>query len=262
MKTYIITSILSVATIFGCVAFAQDADELLQVEARGGVTDLLDEIAARDKTIADREQAIVKLEAAFEEINEAFSKKVAEVKSITSSDALDSALDAKKKSLDQRDAALSARDEALAKRDEVQKEFDELTLSSSDKIRILEESLGEKQDSLDKVQKAIEFKDSEIARLQVQVEEAQESTHKEKLALTYNLGCIYKASQKYSKAETAFLKALEISPDDSSVHYNLGILYDDNLDKDDKARYHYERFIELDPSDSDVPNVRKWIKEL
>ncbi len=262
MKTNICVLIMSVATVFGCVAYAQDADGLLALEMKGGVTDLLDEIESRDKIIADRDAAIVKLEAAFEEINEAFSKKVAELQSVTRSDALDASLESKDKALGQRDVALTARDDALAKRDEAQKKYDDILLSSNEKIRVLEDGLTEKQDSIIKMQNAISFKDSEIARLQVQVDKSQVSTQKERLALTYNLGCIYKAAQKYEKAEGAFLKALEINPNDSSVHFNLGILYDDNLGDDEKAKYHYERFVELSPNDSDVPKVQEWMKEL
>ena len=253
---------MSVMVVFCSVLSAQDASGLVAAETRGGITELLDEIAIRDKQLADKDKSILKLEAAFEEINEAFRKKVAEMQSLTRSDALDAALEAKKKALSQRDVALKSRDDALAQRDEAQKKYDDLVLSSNDKIRVLEETLSEKEDSLLKVQSAIEFKDAEIARLKSKVDMAQVSSEKERLALVYNLGCIYKAAKQYKKAETEFLKALDISPDDSAVHYNLGILYDDNLDEPKKARKHYQRFLDLSPNDKDASNVVQWMKEL
>jgi len=253
---------MSVAICFGSVAVAQDTAKLVAQEARGGITDLLDEIALRDKELAEKDAAILKLETAFEKMNERLSNKVKELKSVTRTDALDKALEAQKTALAQRDEALKARDDALEQRDEAQKKYDDTVLATNEKVRVLEETLKEKQDSLDKVQSAIEFKDAEIDGLQAQLDDALASSQKERLALVYNLGCIYKAAKQYKKAETEFLKALELSPDDSSVHYNLGILYDDNLHDAKKARKHYKRFLELAPNDKDAANVVQWMKEL
>lgn len=89
---------------------------------------------------------------------------------------------------------------------------------------------------------------------------AQEERHRKELLFAhYNMGCVYKASRQYDRAEAEFLKALEIEPDDASVHFNLGILYDDDLGKKDKARTHYNRFIELAPNDKDVQQVQEWL---
>jgi tetratricopeptide (TPR) repeat protein len=262
MKNNIFKLIMSVAICFGSSALAQDTSKLVAKEARGGITDLLDEIAVRDKALAEKDKSILKLEAAFEEMRETLSNKVKELKSVTSSDALEKALEAQKTALSQRDEALKARDEALSQRDEAQKNYDDTVLTTNEKIRILKEMLKEKQDSLNKVQSAIEIKDAQIAGLQSQVDDAAASSQKERLALVYNLGCIYKAAKQYKKAETEFLKALDLSPDDSSVHYNLGILYDDNLNDAKKARKHYKRFLELAPNDKDASNVVQWMKEL
>ena len=89
-----------------------------------------------------------------------------------------------------------------------------------------------------------------------------ESTRKERLILAYNTGCIYKAGRQYDKAESEFLKALELDPDDPGVHYNLGILYDDSLGDAKKAKYHYKRFLALSPNDKDAPNVVEWMNAL
>jgi tetratricopeptide (TPR) repeat protein len=233
------------------IVVAEDVDELAAGESRGGVTEFLSEIEARDKTIAEKDKAIAELKAAFEEISTAFRKKVSEMEP---SDAV--ALET------QRDDALKARDEALAQRDEAFKVRDEAALSSSAKIRELEELLAEKQDSLGKLQQAIGVKDAEIARLETELSSAQDATRKEKLTLAYNIGCIYKAGRQYARAEQEFLKALALAPDDPGVHYNLGILYDDNLGDANKARHHYKRFLDLAPTDKDAPNVVEWLSAL
>ena len=93
--------------------------------------------------------------------------------------------------------------------------------------------------------------------------EPKEERHQaEMLYAHYNMGCVYKASRQYARAENEFLKALAIDPNDAAAHYNLGILYDDDLEQKDKARHHYQRFLELAPNDGDVATVQEWLAAL
>ena len=78
----------------------------------------------------------------------------------------------------------------------------------------------------------------------------------------YNMAAIYRSNMLYKKAEEAYVKALEIDPRDAGVHYNLAILYDDNFKDKKKAKYHYERFLELAPEDPDAPKVREWLSSI
>ena len=50
-----------------------------------------------------------------------------------------------------------------------------------------------------------------------------------------------------------------MNPDDSGVHYNLGILYDDKLNNEPRAIKHYKKFLELVPMGEDSARVRQWI---
>lgn len=75
----------------------------------------------------------------------------------------------------------------------------------------------------------------------------------------YNMGCVYRAIKDFKRAEEQFLKALATDPEDPAVHFNLGILYDDDLGDKKRARLHYERFLELAPDDGDVPQVKQWL---
>ena len=177
-------------------------------------------------------------------------------------ESLKAAIDSKDKAWAQRDEALKARDEALAQRDEAQKARDDAALASGERISELEELLSEKQEEILKLQRSLTIKDGEITDLQMALSKVQSATRQEKFTLAYNLGCIYKAGRQFNKAEIEFQKALRHAPDDPAVHYNLGILYDDNLGNAKKARHHYERFLELAPTDSDAPNVVEWLSEL
>jgi tetratricopeptide (TPR) repeat protein len=141
----------------------------------------------------------------------------------------------------ERDAAVAARDAAR------------------ERIATLEAELIEARAQRDAIRAADV---AEISRLENALASAKAANAEERFALAYNLGNIYKAARQYPRAETEFLKAMEMNPDDAALHYNLGILYDDNLENGQKARQHYERFLELAPNDPDAPNVVKWLKEL
>jgi Flp pilus assembly protein TadD len=102
----------------------------------------------------------------------------------------------------------------------------------------------------------------EIAHLRRQLTE-QETRHRVELQHShYNMGCVYKAAKQYRRAESEFLQALAITPEDASVHFNLGILYDDDLEQEDKARFHYNKYVELAPHDRDVPRVMEWLASM
>ena len=99
----------------------------------------------------------------------------------------------------------------------------------------------------------------EIAMLKRKLAEQEVRHRLELLHSHYNMGCVYKAARQYQRAEAEFLQALEISPEDPGVHFNLGILYDDDLGDEEKARFHYNKYVELAPNDSDVPRVMEWL---
>ncbi|MFA6357509.1 MAG: tetratricopeptide repeat protein [Candidatus Omnitrophota bacterium] len=87
-------------------------------------------------------------------------------------------------------------------------------------------------------------------------------TYEEKaLKHYYNLAIIYENVGRYKEAAQEYEKILELTPDDADIHYNLGILYDDYLQKNEKAIAHYRRYLELCPDAKDAVNVREWMDE-
>lgn len=98
--------------------------------------------------------------------------------------------------------------------------------------------------------------------LRAQVQSILAANRKEKALLFYNMGCVYKATREYAKAEAKFLEAHVIDPADADVCYNLGILYDDNLGNKAKARHFYEKFLALSSDEKDIARVREWLKSL
>lgn len=198
----------------------------------------------------DTDRRISDLKNAFEEITESFRQRMAE---------LEQKGEAERKAIaDERDAAVAERDAGRVQAEGLR-----------ETVKALEARLAERDAELAALRvaqaasdEALRAKDGEIASLQDALAESQQGNARERFALAYNLGSVYKAARQYDRAEAQFLKALEMKDDDAALHYNLGILYDDNLGNDKKARLHYERFLELAPNDPDAPNVVKWLKEL
>jgi superkiller protein 3 len=75
-----------------------------------------------------------------------------------------------------------------------------------------------------------------------------------------NLAAVYKEKGRYGKAIAAFNKALQLDPTYAHAHLGLGAIYADELKDIRKARYHYKRYIELQPNGPYAPQVRAWLR--
>lgn len=93
-------------------------------------------------------------------------------------------------------------------------------------------------------------------------EELKVKLDKERVDMHFNLAVVYEKNGLYRDAEREYLKCLSIDPSDSGVHYNLGILYDDKLNMNDKAMNHYYKFLALRPMGETAERVRDWITKL
>ena len=67
---------------------------------------------------------------------------------------------------------------------------------------------------------------------------------------------------RYLSAAENFEKALSSPEPDPLINYNLGVIYDRNLNDKEKAVYYYKRFIELFPNSPQSETVNKRIQEL
>ncbi len=101
-----------------------------------------------------------------------------------------------------------------------------------------------------------------VQELQEKLARIERESRQEKVNSYFNMGCVYRDARQFQKAEAAFLKAHALNPDDPGVHYNLGVLYDDQLHNNVRAREHYARFLELAPNDPDAPQVRDWLASI
>lgn len=85
---------------------------------------------------------------------------------------------------------------------------------------------------------------------------------KERINMHYNLAVVYDKNEMYEDAEREYLKCLEIDENEPYVHYNLGVLYANKLNRNDRAMKHYTKFLDINPAGDDANSVREWILRL
>jgi tetratricopeptide (TPR) repeat protein len=76
----------------------------------------------------------------------------------------------------------------------------------------------------------------------------------------YNLGVFYMKQKDYSRAVSEFEKSIELTPDDTYAHFNLGYIYAEYLVSRPKAVEHFRQYLRLaKKDDKDVDWVKKYI---
>ncbi|MBN2190917.1 MAG: tetratricopeptide repeat protein [Candidatus Aureabacteria bacterium] len=92
-------------------------------------------------------------------------------------------------------------------------------------------------------------------------QEIPESAKTEDAKFYYNTALECQQTGDYKEALGNYEKALELDPLDPDIHYNIAILYDENLGENSKAAYHYRKYLELNPGAEDKNTVIHWIDE-
>ena len=83
---------------------------------------------------------------------------------------------------------------------------------------------------------------------------------KETTGMHYNLGVFYTKNKEYNRAIVEFEKAIELNPDDSYSHFNLGCIYAEYLVNRKKAIENFRHFLRLAKSgDKDADMARKYV---
>ncbi len=131
------------------------------------------------------------------------------------------------------------------------------------------ETIHELNKKLAKVQGEVSSsqKKSEQAMLLKQIAEGEKKRderqlRKESIAMRYKLALVYQKTDRYKEAEKEYMKVLSFDPNNSAVHYNLGVLYDDHLRNNKKAVHHYQQYIKFSPDAKDVSLVKEWVLKI
>jgi len=114
------------------------------------------------------------------------------------------------------------------------------------------------QESYDRLERKYAEAEENVQR-QETVKQKYEKLPQENTTLHYNLGVLYAQNQQYAKAVTEFEKVLEVRPDDTESLYNLGVIYGEHLKNRKKAIAHFKRYLAAAPDDADAQRVRKFI---
>ena len=85
---------------------------------------------------------------------------------------------------------------------------------------------------------------------------------RENADMHYNLGTIFLKNKQYKEAIQEYERVLELRPADSDTHYNLGVLYDDYLKDREKALYHYQKYLAVNPKSPDAKKIETYILSL
>jgi len=82
---------------------------------------------------------------------------------------------------------------------------------------------------------------------------------KETAEMHYNMAVFFTESKQFKQAEKEYLRALDFDPNNPKAHYNLGYLYSEDLNKHDKAMFHLEKFLQIDPTAKESEAIRSYI---
>jgi tetratricopeptide (TPR) repeat protein len=140
---------------------------------------------------------------------------------------------------------MTALNKKLSEKDVVLKERDR-------NLEILANEVHQRENRIRKAEKMVEL----MEQAQKDVNQVSDS---EKRDMHYNMAAVYSQVGRFRDAEREYLHALRLDPTDADVHYNLGILYDDNLNEKQKAAMHYRRYLKLRPNGPDVDAVKNWL---
>ena len=79
-------------------------------------------------------------------------------------------------------------------------------------------------------------------------------------AMHYNLGVFYTQNKEFDRAVAEFDKAVELNPEDSASHFNLGYIYAEHLVNRERAVMHFKQFLKLAKrDDKDVDWAKRYI---
>lgn len=129
---------------------------------------------------------------------------------------------------------------------------DQLIAQNKEQRKTIEEAI-KKNRKLETELKNLPGKFSELARQNTKLLKDTSEMH-------YNLGVFYTKNKEYARAVAEFEKVVEIAPDDSYAHFNLGYIYAEYLVDRPKAIEHFRKFLILAKNnDKDTEWVKKYL---
>ena len=131
------------------------------------------------------------------------------------------------------------------------------------------EELSKKELALKELKTELEQRERRLvkaARMLNLLEDARVDVHavdnSQMRDMHYNMAQQFVEQERFRDAEKEYLRALRIDASDADVHYNIAVLYDDELEDRRRAAMHYRKYLKLRPDAEDAAQVSEWIDAL
>lgn len=174
------------------------------------------------------------------------------------------------------DAKSEARklEEELKQLEEDRLEVERVRVEAEDRVLAIQEENGKLRALLDQAileserdqyQQLISEahkKGEEAAERLSDVVHENEAMKGELLHLYYDVGKSLYEAREYRRAAAQYEKALKLDPNDSYLHYNLGLIYDYYLKDNRKAARHYRKYLALTPVEEEAKEIRERLLQL
>ena len=196
------------------------------------------------------------------ELREALEAKTKAVKEVTQAQELKQMLDYSK-SVEKEQKKMIG--ELLKQIPAMEQELLSIKATASEKEMVL----GATEKDLEETKRELEKRDYRLVKAE-KMADLLEKTRKEVMRVSdvekrnmhYNMGVVYAKEGRSKDAEVEYLNALRIDPSDADAHYNLAILYENEIKDIGKAIRHYKAYLKLRPHANDVDTVRLWLISL
>jgi DNA repair exonuclease SbcCD ATPase subunit len=130
---------------------------------------------------------------------------------------------------------------------------------SKKQVKAYQKELKDLQKSLEKTEASMAAYTEQKEQLRQKILNFQNELKMKQLKFHFGSAIQFEAEGLYKEALREYLLCLEIDPEDSDTHYNLGILYDDKLHMNQKAADEYRLYLQYCPKGEDVSHVKDWI---
>lgn len=137
------------------------------------------------------------------------------------------------------------------------------------KIKQLEEKIAMQNDQKSKeaaieeynkqTSKELEAKTSEMLSKGADLDPEDQQFKEELAKAHYNMGNIYFERGEYQRAVVEYYQAVDLTPNDADVHYNLAFVSSEYLGDQETALKHYQWYLYLRPKADDANAVKERI---
>lgn len=98
--------------------------------------------------------------------------------------------------------------------------------------------------------------------LKASIQSMEEALKKERGLYHYNLAVAYTQAKFYDEAIDAYEKSLTFDANNADAHYNMGLLYFDIKQDEERAAEHYRIYLKLKPDAEDKDEVSALLAKL